>query len=83
MDDIIRAVAERTVLSEDQARQAAETIVGLLKERLPEPANSMLAQVVGQPGEPAGAGEEAAGETASQPGVIGQANEAVRSIFNR
>lgn len=83
MDDLIRAVAERTGLSEDQARQAAETIVGLLKERLAEPASSMLAQVVVQQGEPATAGEEAAGETASQPGVIGQATDAVKSIFTR
>ena len=82
MHDIIRAVRERTGLSEDQARHAAETIVGLLKERLPEPASSMLAQYVGHEGEPAAAGEEAVGETASQPGVIGQATEAVKSIFN-
>ena len=77
MHDIIRAVTERTGLSEDQARQAAETIVGLLKERLPEPASSMLAQYVGHEG------EEAVGETAGQPGVIGQATEAVKSTFNR
>ena len=83
MDDILRAVAERTGLSEDQARQATQTIVGLLKERLPEPASSMLAQFVGQQGEPAAAGEEAVGETAGQPGVIGQATEGVKGIFNR
>jgi len=83
MHDIIRAVTERTGLSEDPARQAAETIVGLSKERLPEPASNMLVQYVGHEGGPVAAGEEAAGETASRPGVIGQATEAVKSIFNR
>jgi len=83
MDDIIRAVAQRTGFSEDQARQAVEATLGLLKERLPEPARSMLVQFVGSQGEAAGTGEEAVGDAAQQPGVIGQAAEAVKNIFNR
>jgi hypothetical protein len=84
MDDIIQAVAERTGLSEDKAGQAVETTVRLLKERLPEPASSMLDQVtrgqggmhMGQPG--------SARETADQPSSkLGQATDAVKNIFDR
>ena len=37
MDELIKQVAERTGIGEDKARQAVETVVGFLKERLPEP----------------------------------------------
>jgi hypothetical protein len=37
MDELVRTVAAKTGISEDQARTAVETVVGFLKERLPEP----------------------------------------------
>lgn len=84
MEDIVPIVAQRTGLSEDQSRQAVETIVALLKERLPQPASGMLEQVVGQPAGEAAMGQEAAGETADRPqGVVERAVEAGKSIFGR
>jgi uncharacterized protein (DUF2267 family) len=37
MDELVKAIVERTGLPENQARQAAETAVTFLKERLPAP----------------------------------------------
>lgn len=37
MDELIKRVSERTGIGEDKAKQAVETVVGFLKERLPEP----------------------------------------------
>lgn len=37
MDELISTVSERTGLPEDKARQAAEAVIGFLKEKLPDP----------------------------------------------
>ncbi len=37
MDELVELVMERTGLPEDQAKQAVETVIGFLKERLPAP----------------------------------------------
>ncbi len=37
MDELIKQVTAKTGISEEQARQAVDTVVGFLKERLPEP----------------------------------------------
>jgi hypothetical protein len=42
MDELVKAISERTGLSEKQSRQAAETAVSFIKERLPEPMAGQL-----------------------------------------
>jgi uncharacterized protein (DUF2267 family) len=42
MDAIVKMVAERVGISEDQASQAVELIVGQLKDRLPGPIGDQL-----------------------------------------
>lgn len=37
MDELVKLVSEKTGISEDQARQAVETVVGYLKDELPKP----------------------------------------------
>ena len=37
MDELVNRVSEKTGLSEEQSRSAAEAVVNFLKERLPEP----------------------------------------------
>jgi uncharacterized protein (DUF2267 family) len=37
MDEIIKLVQEKVGLSEDQAKMAVSTVLGFVKERLPEP----------------------------------------------
>jgi len=37
MDELVELVAERTGISEELARTAVETVIGFLKEKLPDP----------------------------------------------
>ncbi len=37
MDQLVELVSEKVGLSEDQARQAVETVIDYLKENLPDP----------------------------------------------
>jgi len=37
VDELVKLVAEKTGLPEDKARQATETVIGYLKENLPDP----------------------------------------------
>jgi uncharacterized protein (DUF2267 family) len=37
MDDLIQQVTKKTGISEKQARQAVETVMGFLKDKLPAP----------------------------------------------
>lgn len=64
MDEIVNRVAEKTGISQDQARQAAETVIGFLKERLPAPVAGALDSVTGG-GASGGSGESG--------GMLGQA----------
>lgn len=47
MDDLIKEVRNRTGLSEDQAKDAAEAVINFLKQRLPEPAAGIVSQFLG------------------------------------
>jgi hypothetical protein len=42
MEEIVKAVSEKTGLSEAQAQQAAEAVVNVLKDKLPAPIASQL-----------------------------------------
>lgn len=37
MDELIKMVASKTGINPDQAKQAVETVVGFLKDKLPAP----------------------------------------------
>ena len=50
LDELVNRVAERTGLPPEQARTAAETVIGFLKERLPAPIAGALDSAVGQRG---------------------------------
>lgn len=43
--ELVRMVAEKTGLSEDKARTAAETVIGYLKNNLPSGVSSQLDSV--------------------------------------
>jgi hypothetical protein len=47
MEEIIKQVTERAGISEAQARTAVETVVGFLRQRLPEPLAGQLDGLVG------------------------------------
>ena len=42
MDELVKLVQQKTGLQEAQAKQAVETVLGFLKERLPAPIASQL-----------------------------------------
>jgi hypothetical protein len=47
MEEIIKQVTERAGISEAQARTAVETVLGFLKNRLPEPVAGQLEGFIG------------------------------------
>ena len=47
MEEIIKQVTERAGISEAQARTAVETVVGFLRNRLPEPLGGQLEGFLG------------------------------------
>jgi uncharacterized protein (DUF2267 family) len=47
MDAIVKTVAERVGISEEQAQQAVELIVAQLKDRLPGPLGDQLEGMLG------------------------------------
>lgn len=42
MDELIKLVQQKVGISEDQARMAVTTVVGFVKEKLPEPIASQV-----------------------------------------
>ena len=46
MDELIKQVSAKAGISEDQARDAVNTVVGFLKARLPEPIAGQLENVM-------------------------------------
>jgi hypothetical protein len=46
MEELVNQIAQRTGISADKARTAVDTVVGYLKERLPDPVASQLDSVV-------------------------------------
>jgi len=47
MQELIKLVAQRTGISEDQAKGAVETVIGFLKERLPAPIAGQIDGLLG------------------------------------
>jgi hypothetical protein len=37
MDELVRLVAQKAGITQDQARQAVEVVIGFLKQQLPQP----------------------------------------------
>lgn len=56
MQELINQVTARTGISEEQARQAVETVVAFLKDKLPAPVAGQLDNVVSGGGESTGGG---------------------------
>ena len=42
MDELVKLVSKKVGINEEQAKQAVETVVGFLKEKLPEPLAGQL-----------------------------------------
>ncbi len=51
MDELIRQIVSKTGISEAQARTAVETVVGFLKQKLPEPLAAHVDTALGMAGQ--------------------------------
>jgi nucleoid DNA-binding protein len=51
MDELVQLVSEKAGVSEDQARQAVDTVVEYLKEKLPEPIAGQIEKAVSGSGD--------------------------------
>ncbi len=71
MDELVKQIVAKTGISEDQARSAAETVVGFLKSKLPE---SLAGHVDSALGSAAGAlgGLDIGSVTSSLGGLFGK-----------
>ena len=70
MDELIKQVVERTGISESQAQTAVTTVLGFLKNRLPEPIAGQLDGFLGGAAGAAGGVAGAAGGLAGSAGDV-------------
>jgi hypothetical protein len=50
MDELVKLVSQKTGLSEDMSRQAVETVLNYLKQKLPAPIAGQLDTFLASPG---------------------------------
>ncbi len=50
MDELVKLVAQKTGLPQDQAKVAVETVIGFLKQKLPAPIAGQIDSVLGASG---------------------------------
>ncbi|HEX6480888.1 MAG TPA: hypothetical protein VF043_18765 [Ktedonobacteraceae bacterium] len=64
MDELINLITEKTGIPHDTAKQAADVVIGFLKQKLPAPVGSQIDKVVGMqvPAGSANRTQEAMGE---------------------
>jgi hypothetical protein len=47
MDELVKLVSQKTGISEEMARTAVETVIGYLKEQLPDPIAGQIDSLLG------------------------------------
>jgi hypothetical protein len=57
VDELVKLVSERTGLPPDQAKAAVDTVVGFLKERLPQPIAGQVDALIAGAGAQGGAAD--------------------------
>jgi hypothetical protein len=78
MNELVQLIQQKTGLSQDQAQQVVNTVVGFLKAKLPGPLASGLDDVLGS-----SASGAAAGTTGGTGGVVGAAAAVVEDFFGK
>ena len=61
MDELVKLVAQKTGLPPETARTAVETVIGYIKERLPQPIAAQLDGLIGGSGSSGGPGNLSGG----------------------
>jgi len=54
MDELVKLVAQKAGISQDQAKLAVNTVLGFLKDKLPAPLGSQLESALKSPGAASG-----------------------------
>jgi len=76
MDELVRQVAQKTGIAEEQARTAVTTVLGFLKERLPAPIAGQLDGVIsGGAGAAGGLADKAGDVLGGLGGMLGGGNK--------
>ncbi|HEX8721745.1 MAG TPA: hypothetical protein VF736_14010 [Pyrinomonadaceae bacterium] len=78
MDELVKQVVERTGISHEQAQTAVTTVLGFLKNRLPEPLAGQLDGLLGGAAGAAGGAVGAAGGLAG--GLAGTAGDVLGGL---
>jgi hypothetical protein len=68
MDDLIKLICQRTGISEQQAKGAADTVIAFLKEKLPAPIAGQIDGVLANPN----LGKQASDALGSLGGLFGK-----------
>lgn len=71
LDELVKRISEKTGLPEEQARSAAETAIGFIKEKLPEPIAGQVDNYLGGVGTSSGEGGDLMGQAQNALGNIG------------
>ncbi len=77
MDDLIKMVSEKANISAEQAKQAVESVLAFLKEKLPGPIGEQVSNLLSGAGGLAGQATGAVGD------VVGKAGEALGGLFGK
>jgi hypothetical protein len=75
MDDLIKLVSEKAGITAEQAKQAVESVVAFLKDKLPAPLGEQVTNLISGAGGLAGQAGGALGD------VAGKASEALGGLF--
>lgn len=77
MDDLIKLVSEKANISAEQAKQAVESVLAFLKDKLPGPIGEQVSNLLSGAGGIAGQATGAVGD------VVGKAGEALGGLFGK
>ena len=75
MEDLIKLVSEKANISAEQAKQAVESVLAFLKDKLPGPIGEQVSNLLSGAGCIAGQATGAVGD------VVGKAGEALGGLF--
>lgn len=79
MDELVKMVAQKVNLPEDKAREAVNTVIGFLKDKLPAPIGGHLDGILNSGGSPSGAGTGTGG--AGSGDMLGGAIQGIEGMF--
>ena len=75
MDDLIKTVSERAGITAEQAKQAVESVLAFIKDKLPGPIGEQVTNLLSGAGGLAGQAGGAMGD------VVGRAGETLGGLF--